>query len=346
MTTYAEQVRPYINFENKDEMDKHFNLFRKKFRYDITEKENHVLFTLTGFAMKFPGACKIELNKIADAAGVSASTVKRAIAKACDLGMLKRFNKRKEGGRRQGVTVYQFQRFELQDEPQRLNHRENNEKSCESKKEASKFKLQSLILLLPSLKIFKDTNITKKYDNQKKVDKEIIKKQALLAKIPTALHGLTMYFDNAQDIHYMAGVIFNAKKSIDKNVRIEDHENLFNKTINSVYEYWQRQIKAGNTDYNVFGLMTKAIRELVAKILDGSAYEVPNRTSQVNTPARKFEQAPDWMQVNKALFNNRELVPDWFNDRNEVITDVKTEPTTNDDFEIKRQQTLAKINEL
>lgn len=152
MTTYADQVRPYINFESKDEMDKHFNMFRKKHRFDITEKENKVLFTLNGYAFKFPGACKIETEKIAKAAGVSLATVKRAVSKAEGFGMLKRFKTRKENGRRQGVTVYQFQRFELELGPQTASDRPIDEKPCDSKGKELNFKPYALTLLLPSLK--------------------------------------------------------------------------------------------------------------------------------------------------------------------------------------------------
>lgn len=162
MTTYAEQVRPYINFKSKDEMDKHFNLFRQKHRFEFTEKENKALFTLNGFAMKFPGACKVEVEKIAKAAGVSVATAKRAFAKADRFGMLKRFKTRKQNGRRQGVTVYQFQHFELELDTQTTSDRQDNEKPCERKGEDLNKKPYSLILLLPSFK-----KSLKDFSNQK-----------------------------------------------------------------------------------------------------------------------------------------------------------------------------------
>lgn len=152
MTTYAEQVRPYINFESKDEMDKHFNMFRKKHRFDITEKENHVLFTLNGLAFKYRGACKIELEKLAKAAGTSLTTVKNAIRKAVNFGMIKRFKTRKQNGSRQGVTVYQFQHFLPENCPLKDDHSQNVEEPCERKDKELFFKPYSLILLLPSLK--------------------------------------------------------------------------------------------------------------------------------------------------------------------------------------------------
>lgn len=344
MTTYAEQVRPYINFENKEEMDKHFNLFRKKHRYDLTEKENHVLFTLNGHASKFPGVCKIELEKIAKAAGTSVATAKRAFAKADVFGMIKRFKTRKDGGRRQGVTIYQFQHFELQDEPQTASDRENAEKPCESSIQELKNKAQSLILLLPSLKIFKDTNITKTYADKLPADKETIKKNALLDKLPNALRGLSVYFNKSQDIYDMVGVIFTAKNIVSKEIRIEEHEGLFRKAIASVYEYWKRQVKSGKDDYNVFGLMNKAIKELVTKIVDGSAYNVPvKETKQVTVPARSSEQVPDWMPVNKAVFTSRELIPDWMENRNEGGLPESPKKAPEIDFELERQKILAKL---
>lgn len=338
MPTYAEQVQPYINFESSDEMDKHFNLFRKKHRYDITEGENKALFTLNGFAFKFPGACKVTPEKVAKVAGISVATVNRAISKAAKFGIIKRFKTRKDNGRKQGVTVYQFQRFELELDRQVVIDSQNNEKPCERKVEGLKFELYSLILLLPSLKVLKDTNITGQAHSEKKVDKETVLKNALLDKLPEALRGLSLFFDKSQDIYGMTGLIFAAK---DKSVRIEEHEGLFRKTIRSVYEYWTRQVRKGNKDYNVFGLMRKAISEMSAKIIAGLAYNKPVKNEA--EPARKFEQMPKWMSVDKTKFNSRELVPDWFGNRNAEAPKETPSKAPEIDFEAERQKILSKL---
>lgn len=331
MTTYAEQVSPYINFTSEKEMDHHFNLLRKKFRYEFTQSEIEVLFALKGHAAKFPGACKIALETIAEVSGYSLATVKRAVSKAVKLGILKRFNTRKANGRLRGVNIYQFQQFsEPLVEPLTLSCRENDEKPCERKSEQPKNEAEALISLSTN-KSFKDTNITEQAHSEKQAFKESVLKDALLAKLPKALNALQLFFDRSQEIYDLAGVIFRSKL---KGVQIEQHERLFRKTIKSVYEYWQRQIRNGKHDYNVFGLMTKAIRELCEKIVSGTAYEQP-----VAAPTPKLENVPDWMNVDADKFNSRELVPDWMESRNEVVVPA---PVV-DDFEAMRAAAQARL---
>lgn len=332
-------LKDYTNFKSIEEMDNHVKMHLQTHCNDLKQSAREVLHAIAGHALAFVGAAHLKAETIAKEIGMSVKSVYRATKELAEFGIISKENKPKKNGIK-GANIYSILPCVQSNVLSEMSHRDNDEKPCKRKPEHINSDDQSLILLSTN-KSFKDTNITKTYTDNLSVDKEAVKKQALLAKIPTALHGLTMYFDNAQDIHYMAGVIFNAKKSVDKDLRIEDHGNLFNKTINSVYEYWQRQIKAGNTDYNVFGLMTKAIRELVAKILDGSAYEAPTRTPQVNTPARKFEQVPEWMNVNKAAFNNRELVPDWLANRNEESKSAQQVPEF--DFEEARKKVLAKL---
>ena len=320
MSTYTDQLQPYQNFENETMLKKAFNLFRKVFRYELTESDNKVLFEMTGYAVKFPGACKMKLETIAKITGVSLATVKRAIAKAIKLGILKRYKTRKDNGRRQGTTVYQFQQFngELQDEPQTMSHRQQDAIPSESKGETAKSETEALNSLSPSL-FLKDTNITIKHADIQSVDKEAIKKNALLGKLPNALHGLSLFFDKSHEIYDMTGVIFAAKNKVSKEIRIEEHEGLFRKTIASVYEYWKRQVKSGKNDYNVFGLMSKAIKELVEKIINGSAYEIKKVSPVVST-------------------GRTELVPDWFHTRNESKVEEM-----GIDFAAERERILKKL---
>lgn len=78
--------------------------------------------------------------------------------------------------------------------------------------------------------------------------------------------------------------------------------------------------------------MSKAVRELCEKIMDGTT---------TYAPACKFEKTPDWLLVNKALFNSRELVPGWMENRNKEIK-VENKVATID-FEAERQKVLAKL---
>lgn len=315
MTTYAEQVRPYINFESRDEMDKHFNLFRKKHRFDITEKENHVLFTLNGFAMKFPGACKIETKKIAKAAGVSITTVKNAVKKAVDFGMLKRFKTRKQNGCRQGVTVYQFQHFLPEVCPLGTCYSENSDKPRESKIKELNLEPYALILLLPSLKkSFKDTNITDV------PEKSPALKIGLLNKIPQAISkAVSPFMDDVNEIYEMVGTIFNAKSKISKSIKIEQHEDKFYRAIVSVFESQKRAARK-EKEFNVFAVMYKAITNTTKQILNPELPKEQKPSTATIKPNARVEIIPEFMIENETDLEKKER---WIT-QNEIAKQQKT----------------------
>lgn len=339
--SYIAQVKEYQNFNSHHEMDAHFEKFRKLHRFKITKTENEVLFTLKAHAVKVPGAVKIKLETLAKEVGTSLTSVKRGLAKGIELGIIKRFKTRKENGSKQGATVYQFQHFSQQDGPLELGRRENAENPRDSKDEAAKNEPESLIPLSPSSS-FKDTNITGEHTQENKVDKELYKKNGLLAKIPNALRGLSVFFDNSQDIYDMVGVIFRAKAKISRSIKIEEHEPAFRAKIASVYESWKRAVEKGDVDYNVFGLMTKAIKEMCVKILDGSLYE----TKPPVTTRRKlkFSNIPDWMEFDEQVYTNFVNTPHWMENRNQPIeAPMEVPKDENIDFEAERQKVLAKV---
>lgn len=364
MTTYAEQVRPYINFESKDEMDRHFNLYRKKYRFEITEKENHVLFTLNGYAMKFPGACKIELEKIAKAAGVSLATTKRAIVKADKLGILKRFKTRKENGRRQGVTVYQFQRFELELEPQTMSDRPSDEKPCERKENEPNLKPYALILLLPSLKkSLKDITYPAKdgtgsnQSDLEKSEKPASLRQKMARQLKVRGLSLTTLNEFAK-IGY--GQI---KKLVEKDSSIPKAylENI-------VYKKFLYVLDRKNSK-NPFGLFSDLVEKEFAKLL-GQAPE--GEQCELELQAKRgirFRPVPEWKieleedPARKArLIKNNEIarkqmktastgkkvgvVPDWLKalKDNEQVKQQTVEIASEIDFAAERERLLAELN--
>lgn len=159
----------------------------------------------------------------------------------------------------------------------------------------------------------------------KKIDKEQVRKEALISKVPTALEQVELFFDNADDIYEMNGVIFLAKNSVSKTLRIEEHENLFAQTIKHVFEYYKRKVK-DTPDYNVFGLMRKAIKELAEKIVNGTAYAAPEEDKAVNGVTQSMIDATEDVFEKQRLINQRnavktkkptgrvEKLPEWFED--------------------------------
>lgn len=178
---------------------------------------------------------------------------------------------------------------------------------------------------IKDITVYNENAVKTEGEAVKKIDKEQVRKEALISKVPTALEQVELFFDNADDIYEMNGVIFLAKNSVSKNIRIEEHEDLFSKTIKHVFEYYKRKVKE-IPDYNVFGLMRKAIKELTEKIVNGTAYELPEADKAVNGVTQAMIDATDDVFEKQRLINQRngvktkkttgrtEMLPEWFED--------------------------------
>lgn len=371
MTTYADQVRPYINFESKDEMDKHFNLFRKKHRFDITEKENHVLFTLNGLAFKYRGACKIELEKLAQAAGTSLTTVKNAIRKAVNFGMIKRFKTRKKNGSRQGVTVYQFQHFLPEKCPLNADYSENEEKPCERKDNELFFAPQSLILLLPSLKkslkiiTYQTDGTVSSSPVVKETEKPVSLRQKIARQLKVRGLSLTTLNEFAKIGYGQINKLIEKDSSIPK-AYLE----------NVVYKKFLYVLDRKNS-YRPFGLFSSLVEKEFAKLLgqvpEGEQCELELQAKRGirfrPVPEWKIEQEEDPARKARLIKNNEiarqqmkmatagkkvGVVTDWYKEQKEqeakeeaekaAIQKAEQENAPQIDFEAERLRLLELLN--
>lgn len=337
MLTY---LKDYSYFNSVKEMDENVQQHIKRVEGKLTKATLKVLYAIAGHSIDYVGAAHLKAKTIANEIGMSTKSVYRAVKELVEFDIISKENKTKLNGIK-GANIYSILPCVQSNVPSEMSHRENSEKTCESKIEVAKNETESLNLLNNNL-FLKDTNITKKRTKKVSVDKALFKKNALLDKLPNALKGLSVYFDNAQDIYNIVGVIFRSKNKVSKNIKIEEHEGLFRRTVASVYEYWKRQVKMGKIDYNVFGLMSKAIRELAEKIMSGTAYQVPENASKASK--RKFDNVPSWMQdkIHAYETTRSERIPDWFKNRNEETKPIQT-TNENIDFEAERQKVLAKL---
>jgi len=335
-------LKDYSNFNSKKEMDENVQQHIKRVEGKLTKATLKVLYNIAGHAIDYFGAAHLKAKTIANEIGMSTKSVYRSVKELVEFGIVYKENKTKLNGIK-GANIYSVLPCVSSNVPSVVSHRANAEKPCESKYEAPKNETETLGLLSNNLSL-KDNNITEKPSENNLVDKELFKKNALLDKLPNALKGLSVYFDNAQDIYNIVGVIFTSKNKVSKNIKIEEHEGLFRRTVASVYEYWKRQVKAGKEDYNVFGLMSKAIRELAEKIVDGTAYEVEN-VSQA--PTRKIKNVPAWMQDKVRSFENTrsEMVPAWMKNRDEEVK-PGTIANENVDFAAKQAEFHARLAKL
>lgn len=332
-------------FNMKEELNMNTKIIRENHKEELYGTVRDVLDVLHRYAIKFPGVCYLAKKQIAELLNVSTRTIVRACNKLVDLGIIVQYEtKRHRGDKRQSTNAIVF-----------LTQTKLNEKlviapnvipECHTKeapKNAPEKELKNT-----------DNTIT---EMRNKELQERARKDSLLSKVPSALKGIGMFSSKVKDIYELNGTIFRAKNKVSKTVRIEDHENLFRKTIANVFEYWKRKVEEGNKDYNVFALMYKAIRDLTEKIVDGTAYTTPvaaedkvingitqatidaatdvferqrliNKRKRGQQPTRRTEMTPKWLDDNKRQ---------WEEEAAQAAND------TDYDLEAERQRVLVKL---
>lgn len=348
MCNYAEENKYDLlsKFESLKEFNDHFEQTMLLHKGKFTKSEHLALNKLRKFAADVLGVAWCRLQKAVSAThkdemfGVSRSTFERMLRKAKKLNLVQVINQYKENNY-QKHNVYVFNRVE-ELTPEKFEVIEIVSKS-HTIDVAESMKIDAPRTLLLELPKIKDTNITKKTASQENVSKQDLKKKALIEKLPNALQGLSIYSNDSDMIYKLVSAMLAAKNKISNTIKFEEHEALFRKTIRSVYEYWQRKVKNGVEDYNVFGLLYKATYELCERIVDGTAYQVKENVSKA--PTRKIENVPAWMQDKVKAFGNTrsEMVPEWMNNRHEEVKSVVVAMNENIDFEAERQKVLAKL---
>lgn len=211
MTYY---LSDYQTFDSVQEMDHHVNMYRN----ELNATQFRVLWLVSNYAVKYPGAAHLKAATIAEALGVSTKTVYRALSALVDAGaLIKHVQYRpKSGG--QGATIYSVQPH--------VSSREQDDKPTES-----------------SVKLHKSVKESAIPFNQKStiLDTAEVPTSAFADSIPANIYeAITLYFSNAKEVYKYYGIILRAKSSVDRTVLIEnDPEPFVNSWHRVVYE-WKR----------------------------------------------------------------------------------------------------------
>lgn len=133
-----EKLKKYINFKDKKEFNEHLTAYLQEYCYQLNETDKKLLTYLSRYAIRYLGAAYLKVKTMAKLIGKSDSTVKRSISKLETLGIIKRFNNKREVLGGFGANTIQFQRYDFQNDLSEMTYRhdENNvENACESKVE-------------------------------------------------------------------------------------------------------------------------------------------------------------------------------------------------------------------
>lgn len=154
MTNYNySKLSPYVNFNQKKQMDEQVAKFRQTIGYQLNDTDNRVLTYMMQYSVRYTGVFYQLVDTIANNLKRSVATVKRALSKITDLGIVKRiptFRKTKGG---KGATIFQFQYFT--NEPLQVSYCSSRKNPTESKAQATTLESKPVILSNKSLKDIK-----------------------------------------------------------------------------------------------------------------------------------------------------------------------------------------------
>lgn len=214
----------------------------------LTKSAYEVLDLISQFSCKYAGVSYLCQKKIAEKLEISYKTVQRAFTLLINLGIVQKFaSKRVKGDKRQSsnIIIIQVANYEekekcppisppikaLPDTPKKINN---------------------------TLDTGRDEKIEewKKQSNQKNRLKD-----GLVTKLPDTLQKTLEPFFDAEDIYSLAGTIFKAKSSVNKNIRIEEHEEEYYNSIMSVINALKREKVT-----SLHGLMYHAVKTTTKSI--------------------------------------------------------------------------------
>lgn len=217
----------YQTFESKNELNDAIDIHIERNNFAINETERSIFLMLSRYAVKFPGVAHLKSDTIAKAIGKTGRTIRRAIAKLIELGMIERleFMRSKAGGN--GANIY------LIVHPS-ASARTSPEKPAIATDETPFGESETIILKNNNSSTTTDTAKT-----QLSTESDVIKR-GLLAKIPTDIAETLGIFFDASAIHRLYGVMLRAKSSVNRLLTFESDEYEYNKALMSVLSAWKR----------------------------------------------------------------------------------------------------------
>ncbi len=194
----------YQSFQSKQQMNEAIADHLAEHYYELNATVREVLNVVSRHAVKFPGVAHLKASTIAEIIDKSEKTVRRALNKLQELGVVKKIATMRKvtGGKGANIIVVQSS----------VSSRQLNETPTESKVEPVKNETEPFISLSNKRITYKDTAIPS---------------QALKDSLPSEIYNAMSRYFKADDIYKYYGVLLRAKKSISNDVMIEDNPEPF-----------------------------------------------------------------------------------------------------------------------
>lgn len=261
--TYA-MLQP---FESIDQLNANTRVIRAQYKLELTPAAREVLDVLHRYASKFYGVCYLAKSEIARMLGVSKRTVIRACQLLEALGCIVQYEtKRVNGDRRQSTNAIVF----LTQLAAKDAFVQEDEQMADNMQIGANVTPDVTPNTLPNNapeKELKDTDDTEKSAPAVKETQSSALKDGLITKLPKTLQFALAPFFDADELYRMAGVVFKAKSSVDRTIRLEDFEQDYYKAIVSVMNAYGR-----GKARNVAGLLYSAVEDVTNVISRKLAY--------------------------------------------------------------------------
>lgn len=215
-------------FTSIEQLNANTKAVRQQFGKQLTKATREVLDVLHRYASKYYGLCYLSKSKIADMLGISRRTVIRACDLLESLGIIVQYElMRHNGDKRQSSNAIVFL--------SQISAREACGSTSDITRNDNDVTPECHAIDALSDTPQKDLNNT--YDTG---ERATLIKNGLVSKLPKTLkYALAPFFD-AEELYEMVGVIYKAKASVDRDIKIENHEEMYREAILSVMNAFKR----------------------------------------------------------------------------------------------------------
>ena len=248
----------YAPFETIEQLNANTQALRERYAEFMTPSEKAVLDVIHRFASKHYGVCYLSKTSIAEKTGLSRRQVIRICNKFEALGFFVQYatDRRAGGGQTSNTIVFLTQlaakdAFVTENEHKTDNMQDNNDDDNDSTGGVTP---DGTGLDAPQ-------DAKKDLLNTKDTDARVANKNGLVSKLPKTLQFALAPFFDAEELYAMAGVVYKAKASVDKEIRLEDHHETYYEVITKVMNAYGR-----GKAKNVAGLLYSAVQSVTRGI--------------------------------------------------------------------------------
>src|SRR5690625_3729469 len=244
----------YQTFNSTQELNHTVYTHIKRNSPYLNDTVRSTLKAIARYAVKYAGAAHLKAKTIADLIGKSEKTARRSVNKLADLGIIKKIATTRKVNGGKGANIIVIQPVTNSNDQSTMSSRECHKNSVKSTVTPSEIKEE------PSyyIKHIKNTLLDTETD---------VSAQALRGVIPESVYDAFSSYFNADEIYKHYGTLLRAKRTIDKELLIEQCDEPFVDTIHAVaYKLKHGKVRnLSNYFYRAFQSASSQASRILAK---------------------------------------------------------------------------------